>query len=247
MGGIKNSKYLANMRRKDELALALNQDRVDRFWARISKTDTCWLHDAPDCRGYSIVYLAPQTLIPAHRFALLRRRGKLPKDGMLACHKCRNKHCVRPDHLYWGTPKQNNSDMTKDGTRNPIKGTEHFKAKIDQKIAIAMVKSYAKGKLSIAAIGKKFGVSHTCVTYVLTGRTWRDATEGSRVPIRAIEARAIKKGSAHYMAKMSAKSIKSIRERWAAGESSITMANEYDVAPRTIRDIGNRITWKHIP
>ena len=33
-----------------------------------------------------------------------------PEDGMYALHHCDNPGCVNPNHLYWGTAKQNTSD-----------------------------------------------------------------------------------------------------------------------------------------
>jgi|SRR5687767_15862575 len=46
----------------------------------------------------------------AHHVAYLLFKGKVPV-GAWICHTCDVKHCVNPDHLYAGTPKDNVGDM----------------------------------------------------------------------------------------------------------------------------------------
>lgn len=50
-----------------------------------------------DARGYGHFYLDGRTLF-AHRVALILA-GRGPIDGYVIDHLCRNRRCVRPDHL----------------------------------------------------------------------------------------------------------------------------------------------------
>lgn len=44
-----------------------------------------------------------------NRLVLFLSTGNIP-EGMSALHKCDNSICLNPDHLYWGTQKQNVKD-----------------------------------------------------------------------------------------------------------------------------------------
>lgn len=88
-----------------------------RFWAKVNKTNSCWLWTSvKQGRGYG--FFTPSTVegrktkpgIMAHRMAWILKNGNIP-SGKLVCHKCDNKLCVRPSHLFLGTQKQNTQDM----------------------------------------------------------------------------------------------------------------------------------------
>jgi len=118
---------------------------LDRFWAKVNKNGPipshvpelgqCWLWTGYlDIDGYGRIVIAgangPE--IRAHACALLIENGVRPKLQVL--HKCDNPSCVRYDHLFEGTQKQNIADMLSK-KRIDRKGVKGHNAKLnDEKI-----------------------------------------------------------------------------------------------------------------
>ncbi len=71
---------------------------AERFWARVKKTDTCWLwqgsiiHD-----GYGRIAENGRKRL-AHHISLALAGRTIP-NGLEVDHLCRVRSCVRPDHL----------------------------------------------------------------------------------------------------------------------------------------------------
>lgn len=64
---------------------------------------------------------------PAHRFSYIIHISDVP-DEVMILHKCNNKLCVHPDHLYAGTHQDNMNDLRNAGTlagaNNPNHGIQ---------------------------------------------------------------------------------------------------------------------------
>lgn len=92
------------------------------FNKKVSKTNSCWLwigsQRKPRGKGGWGAYghFCPKRGVRyfAHRFSWEVNFGPIP-DGMLVCHKCDNPTCVRPDHLFIGTQKDNMEDAKRKG------------------------------------------------------------------------------------------------------------------------------------
>jgi hypothetical protein len=64
----------------------------------------------PGPDGYGRLTVPPARTELAHRFAWTVRNGPIPK-GMLLCHRCDERRCVNPDHLFLGTWQVNMDDL----------------------------------------------------------------------------------------------------------------------------------------
>lgn len=84
---------------------------TERFWASVTKTETCWLWTGAKNKGHGQFTVSrtdvrsPKKLM-AHRYAYELLVGPIP-DGLELDHLCRVRHCVNPAHLEPVTRREN--------------------------------------------------------------------------------------------------------------------------------------------
>jgi hypothetical protein len=96
----------------EALIVQFSAEAAARFWAKVQKLDGCWLWMGARKRaGYGNVRINKQYLL-AHRVAWYLAYGAIP-SGMCVCHHCDVPQCVRHDHLFLGTVRDNAHDMVR--------------------------------------------------------------------------------------------------------------------------------------
>lgn len=90
----------------------------DRFWLKVSKTDGCWLWQGAKRNGYGMFWQSGR-LASAHRVAWELSYGAIP-ERMQVLHKCDNRLCVNPFHLFVGTQRDNLQDAVNKGHLNRV-------------------------------------------------------------------------------------------------------------------------------
>jgi response regulator of citrate/malate metabolism len=106
----------------------------------------------------------------AHRFSFLLANGYLPP---MVLHKCDNKKCVNPDHLYAGDALANGADASARGLL-PI-GEANHKAKLTPNQVLEIKRRVASGQ-SLLSVSKDFPVSYQAVRQIIKGKAWKHVT-----------------------------------------------------------------------
>lgn len=157
----------------------MNGTARDRFWAKVDvgDNDDCWEWTAAKYHdGYGQFYPnGSKSGARAHRVSWCIHFGEI-QEGLYVLHKCDNRACVNPNHLFLGTPLENVLDMiskdrhaqgevlSKPGESNPgAKLTE------DDVREIRMFSSQGHTKVSIAA---QFGVCDSLVCGIVYRSRW---------------------------------------------------------------------------
>ena len=145
------------------------------FWDMVSvgTANECWpwtgsVHSK--AKPYGRFYVGKR-VFPAHRFALLLAAGPHPRGANCACHTCDNPICCNPNHLWWGTPQQNDADCVAKGRK--VRPRER---KIDREEACRL----RDEGWSYSMIADRFGVNQSSVGRVLklSGRSGSIAVNG---------------------------------------------------------------------
>ena len=145
----------------------------ERFWNKVNKNgcqieymdSPCWEWTASKQKsGYG----AFRSDITAHIFSYELHNGPILKDSngrraFHVLHKCDNRKCVNPDHLFLGNDKDNMQDAA-------IKGRLPHKLTKDN--VRIMRKMYETGKFSYAELGRLFNIDPVVISSAINRRTW---------------------------------------------------------------------------
>ncbi len=164
--------------------LRQNTPVVDRFFDQCdwqAGGDACWEWKGYVSRppGYARISDGG-TQYYAHRWAYESFVGPVP-TGMYVCHRCDNKSCVNPYHLFVGTHTDNVRDAAKKGLN--VRGVRQSFAKLNPDKVREIRRLFAAGQ-AIGALARKYQVTYATISDVLKGVTWKhvDADPPSVLP-----------------------------------------------------------------
>ena len=90
---------------------------IVRFWRYVRvdhSADACWeWTGGRSPNGYGRFRDWPRRYAPAHRWLYEYLNG--PLGALFALHRCDNRLCVRPSHIWAGTKRDNTRDMIAKG------------------------------------------------------------------------------------------------------------------------------------
>jgi len=148
-----------------DLGMKLTEIELGRFWAKVDKTDGCWIWiGAKNATGYGLIRFKRKSY-RAHRVSYEFANGEIP-DGLYICHKCDNPSCVNPEHLFTGTATDNAIDMTNKGRSSAILTPNQVMEIFDQR----------GNGITHQDIANKYGIARSTVSNLMRGLNWASIT-----------------------------------------------------------------------
>lgn len=137
----------------------------------------CWLWwGVVTKQGYGRVAFKAHKIIQAHRMSVYLHRGEKDVAPVLM-HRCDTPSCVNPDHLEWGTVKQNCIDgwaRCKLSRRvSPVRGTNSALAILTEEQVVGMRQMRRWGE-KMQNIADAYGVSRSCASGAIYGENYTD-------------------------------------------------------------------------
>lgn len=148
-----------------------------RFWwyVDIKSENECWNWTyTKNVAGYGIIRpFSGSPMRLAHRIVWKLTHGKLAKD-ICVLHKCDNRLCCNPKHLFLGTRADNVYDMIK--KKRHIPPTHEFgeasaNHKLTQEI-VDNIRFYVRNGMKQKDVAIKFGLSKAHICRLVHGIRW---------------------------------------------------------------------------
>lgn len=154
--------YLSLRKKGIECANLMRQiDRTPGFGPR----GDCWRFTGHITKsGYGCFSDERSRPYPAHRFMFEMINGDLPKTVMV-CHRCDNRACVNPDHLFAGTHADNMADRNAKGRQSRTRKWAKITEEDARQIKFHDDRRYED-------IATAYGVSRSTVSFIKSGKRW---------------------------------------------------------------------------
>ena len=130
--------------------------------------------------GYGKFSLTHTKSINAHRLMRLLKFGNIPK-GICVLHRCDNRWCVNPKHLFLGTKGDNARDCVSKN-RNSC-GERNGLAKLTSKEVIEIRARYKGVRGDLTRLSKQYRVSICTIWDIVTNRHWRHLLPTTTKPL----------------------------------------------------------------
>lgn len=133
----------------------------------------CWIvvGRKPDDKGYPRVYIKDKTY-NAHRYVYMQhiKVDSLPRD-VFVLHKCDNRMCVNPEHMFLGSHEDNMRDMQIKNRQ--VRGSANGKSKLDE-ADIMLIRDWFYFKIKTQKeLAEMFGVSQRQINIIVNRKQWR--------------------------------------------------------------------------
>lgn len=165
------------MSAKGKARTAPHRSVLDRFIEKVSfASNGCWEWTSSiDGSGYGLFMMGSR----ADGTRGARRASRVsyelhvgPIGNSCVCHRCDNRRCVNPEHLFLGSRYDNMQDMLTKGRGPNQAGEKNGNARLSLAQATEIFQRYHTGGVTFAQLASEYGVGITTVGDLVSGKTW---------------------------------------------------------------------------
>jgi hypothetical protein len=153
----------------------------ERFWRYVLKSpesDGCWeWTGGHDAHGYGSMGTDRRHTSTVNRVAYRLLVGPIP-DGMCVCHRCDNRNCVNPAHLFLGSRADNLHDMFAKGrgggqfeSGTHLGGDNTFSKYTEDQIR--EIRRLVASGVTQVEVARQFGMRQGYVSHIVRRKVWK--------------------------------------------------------------------------
>jgi hypothetical protein len=143
------------------------------FWSKVDRgsgEQSCWPWQGSLATGGYGRFSFQGKARRAHQVAYFLTHGRWPEP--LCCHRCDNRACCNPAHLFQGTSSDNNRDMCAKGRNVRPIGERHGCAKLTEQDVRDIRANYALCRVTQGTLAARFGVRPCTISEIINRKSW---------------------------------------------------------------------------
>lgn len=140
----------------------------ERLFQRTKTIGDCTIWTGSlDSSGYGKIVFNNK-LIGTHRLSYQLFYGPIPNKKLI-CHRCDNRKCIRPEHLFIGTHSENTKDAW---TKGRMKSND---VKLNWQKVDEIRFKYTTGKYTHRSLALEYGVCNSTIWDILNFNHWKNS------------------------------------------------------------------------
>lgn len=176
-------------RRGGEALKSTPEEYIPRFWSMFNKIldkDSCWEWQGFTSKksGYGRMSINGK-IYSIHRlsYEFINKVILLPEDNI--CHKCDNRRCGRPSHLFKGTQQDNLKDCFNKGRH--ARGEVNGHSILTDNDILDILFLFYEESLTQKLISKLYKIDPSQISEIVNNKAWRHIKDKYRNPLLSKE------------------------------------------------------------